>query len=226
MVEPVVKNIIGLIPAHNEEKGIKRVVAEAKKYLETILVVDDGSEDKTFQEAKEAGAIILRYGKNEGKGRALKTGFDFVLKNYSEAEGVIILDGDGQHDPNEIMKFIEIFKKGNFDLVLGERVINKNKMPFLRRAGNFFVSSLVSVKIGQKIIDSQSGFRLFSRRFLDKLKLDSIGYGVETELLLSAAKNRFSITTIPISVNYINKNQINFLKDAKIIVSIIERLLS
>jgi len=221
----IVKNIIGLIPAHNEEEGIRKVVSETKKYLETVLVVDDGSADKTVQEAMAGGAIVLRHDQNKGKGAALKTGFDFVLKSCPMADGIISLDGDGQHEPGEIAKFIESFEKNGFDLILGERIIDRSRMPFLRRAGNRLVSGLVSLKVGQKIIDSQSGFRFFSRRFLERLELRSAGYGVETELLLAAAKNKIPIATIPIAVHYRNKNQINFLKDRRIIVSIIKEFL-
>jgi len=221
------KNFIVLVPAYNEAETIGQVIAEIKKYSDKIIVVNDGSLDNTGEEAEKAGAIVLKHNKNFGKGAALKTGFEYILKNFPEAQAVITLDADGQHNPNEIPKFIEIFTKTNADLVLGERLINRTEMPFLRRTGNIFFSWLISKKIGQKILDSQTGFRLFSKRFLEKSDFKSNSYGIETEILLSAPQDGFQIKTIPISTIYPkDKKWFNFLKDFKITVSILGEIFS
>lgn len=218
------ENLAVLIPAHNEEKTICSVITKIKKYLDSIIIVNDGSTDNTQREAERAGAIVLRHNRNLGKGAALKTGFDYILENFPQAKAVITLDADGQHNPDEIEKFIEIFKKTRADLILGERIINQEEMPFLRRIGNEFFSWLISKKIGRKISDSQSGFRLLSRKFLEKSNFKSNSYGIETEILLVAAKNGFQIKTLPISTVYLSKKNINFLKDFKIIISILKEI--
>jgi len=219
-------NFIGLVPAYNEGKTIYSVAANSKKHLDIIMVVDDGSTDNTRKEAENAGAIVLAHCKNLGKGVALKRGFDYILKNFPDLEGIIILDGDGQHDPDEIPKFIETFENAGADLILGQRIINRNQMLFLRRIGNSFISWIISRKINQKISDSQSGFRLLSRRFLENLDLKSTGYGIETEILVKAAKNKFQIKTIPISTIYLNKKHISFAKDFRMAASVLKELVS
>lgn len=217
--------IIAFIPAYNEEDFIGSVIKGVKNYFDRVVVVDDGSTDDTRQEAARAGATVLRHDKNLGKGASLKTGFDFILNNFPRTEAVITLDADGQHESGEIPEFINVFRKTAADLIIGERVINRWEMPFLRQIGNSAVSWLISRKIGQKIYDTQSGFRLFSGKFLENFKPESSGYGVETEIILAAAKNKFKIAAIPVSTVYRNKNSVNFLKDARIISSIISELI-
>lgn len=218
-------NFIGLVPAYNEGKTIYSVAANSKKHLDIIMVVDDGSTDNTRKEAENAGAIVLEHCKNLGKGATLKTGFEYILKNFPQGEAVITLDADGQHNPDEIPKLIKTFKQTGADLILGERLINRKEMSFSRRVGNNLVSWLISQKIRQKIADSQTGFRLISKRFLENLNLESSGYGTETEILLAAAKNKFLINTVSVSATYLNKKRINFLKDLKITLSILKELL-
>lgn len=219
-------SFIVVIPAFNEEKNIASVIDGVKKHLEQVIVVDDGSQDNTFKEAELAGAVVLRHEKNLGKGAALKTGFAHTLKHFPDCEAIIILDADGQHNPEEIPKFIDVFQKTGADLILGERMINRREMPFLRRVGNSAVSWLISRKIGQKISDSQTGFRLFSRKFLENFNPESTGYAVETEIILAAVRASFKINTIPVSAKYLNKNSLNFLKDLRIIISISKIILS
>jgi len=219
------KDFIALVPAYNEAGTIGQIIAEIKNYLDKVIVVDDGSLDNTREEAEKAGAIVLKHNKNLGKGAALKTGFEYILKNFPETQAVITLDADGQHNPNEIPKFIEAFNKTGADLILGERLINRTKMPFLRRAGNTFFSWLISLRIGQKISDSQTGFRLISKRFLEKSNFKSDSYGIETEVLLSAPQDGFQIKTIPTSTIYLkDRKRSSFLKDIKIITSIFREI--
>ncbi len=219
------ENFIALIPAYNEEKAIYDIISQIKKYLDGIVVIDDGSLDNTEKEAKRAGAIVLRHEKNQGKGAALNRGFKYILRNFLSFEAIIVLDGDGQHNPEEITKFINAFKKTRADLILGQRLINRREMPRLRRIGNRLASWLVSKKIGQKISDSQSGFRLLSKKFLEDLDLEEGGYTIETEILLKAAQNKFQIKDVPILTIYRNKKYLNFFKEFKRIISFLKYIL-
>jgi len=219
------KKIAALIPTFNEEKNIEAVIRDLKRYIQDIIVIDDGSRDQTAKIAKEAGAKVIYHKKNLGKGAALMSGFKYFLSNFPDSDALIILDGDGQHSSKEVDNFIRIFTETGADLILGARAINKEKMPILRRVGNFLISKLISKKISQKIKDSQSGFRLLSKKFLNKLDIKNQGYGVETEILIEAARKNFVIRELPIETIYLNKKQANLIKDTKIIFAIVKEIL-
>ncbi|MCH8329469.1 MAG: glycosyltransferase family 2 protein, partial [Nanoarchaeota archaeon] len=156
--------IFAIIPAYNEEKRINKVIKETKKYVDNVIVVDDGSKDKTKDIAKKGKAVVLRHLVNLGKGAALKTGCDYAVKN--KADIIIAIDADAQHDPNEIPKFLENIKK--YDVVLAYRKPNKN-MPFVLKFGNLFLNKTISFLYGIKIKDSQCGYRAFTAKAYKKL---------------------------------------------------------
>lgn len=189
---------LAVIPAYNESQHIAQVVKVVKHYL-PVLVVDDGSVDETDHQASMAGAEVLRQVPNQGKGAALRLGFRKAIDQGYEA--VITLDGDGQHDPEEIGKFLEAYSEGEADLVIGMR--NFSKMPRSRRLANTLGRWLISWAMGQPIPDNQSGYRLLSRRLM-KMLLDSKeqGYEFEVEMLAACLKNNFRLKWVPISTIY------------------------
>jgi len=189
--------IIALIPAYNEEAHIARVVSETKKYVDKVIVIDDGSRDATAERAKEAGATVLRHIINMGKGLALKTGFEAV----SAADIMITLDGDGQHDPKEIPRFISAVQHA--DIVIGARQMNSN-MPFVLRAGNVLLHKAFSFLFHASIHDTQSGFRAFRGGVYEHIVWQSCGYSVETEMLIKARKKGLRCIEIPIKTVYLN----------------------
>src|SRR3989338_1971597 len=126
--------VAAIIPAYNEEKHIAEVIIGTKQYVKDVFVVDDGSKDKTTEYAKNAGAIVLCHIVNMGKGVALKTGFE-ATKDF---DVVITLDGDGQHDPKEIPRFLKTLEEQQADIVIGGRKLNAN-MPFIFRFGNYLL---------------------------------------------------------------------------------------
>ncbi|MBU4493174.1 MAG: glycosyltransferase family 2 protein, partial [Nanoarchaeota archaeon] len=148
-----------VIPAHDEEKHIEKVVKKTKRFAKNILVVDDGSKDKTAIIAERSGAFVLRHIVNLGKGVALKTGCEYAIKNG--AEKIVALDADGQHDPKEIPEFVKALD--NADIVFGYRRLNKN-MPFVLRYGNWFIFFITKLLFGLKIVDTQCGYRAFKSR--------------------------------------------------------------
>jgi len=196
--------IFCIVPAFNEEKYIYDVVRIAKKFVDVVVVVDDGSIDKTFSRAEESGAIVLKHEKNMGKGAALRTGFQYALKHGADI--VVTLDGDMQHDPSEIPKFLEKIEEENVDVVVGSRFLEKVKdMPIQRRLSNFITTKILNKVFKVPVTDSQSGFRAFKRKVLENIIFKDNRYGAETEILIEAKRKGYNIVEVPISVKYEGK---------------------
>ena len=189
-----------IIPAYNIEKTLPRVIKGVQKYVEKVIVVDDGSTDATFTKAKEAGAKVLKHEKNEGKGRTLRTGLEHALKRGFNQ--IILMDGDGQHDPNEIPRFLLAAQDPKVDMIIGSRMENVKDMPRDRLTVNRIGSFLTSLLARQRIPDSQSGYRLVKSRVLKEITLTSRRYDIESEMLIKAGRKGFGIKSIPIKTIY------------------------
>jgi len=188
-----------LICAYNEEKHICRVVDQCLKQMKDVIVVNDGSKDDTLKELKKTKAKIINFKVNKGKGEALKKGFSYAIKN--KYDYLILMDGDGQHDPKEIPKFIkEINRK--YDLIIGCRKKRHSDMPYLRRFTNFVSSLLVSLKGRSWIKDTQSGYRAINLNSLKNIKLERKRYDLESEILMKMIKQKARIKSIPIRTIY------------------------
>ncbi len=186
------------MPAHDEAPRIGAVVKGAAAHL-LVLVVDDGSADDTAVRATEAGAAVLRQTPNQGKGAALRTGFRWALEHGFEA--AVTLDGDGQHDPAEISKFVQAWAAGRPDLVIGRR--NFGSMPPLRRVANELGTLAFSWAVGRRIPDNQSGFRLVSRRLMEAtLASDEAGFEFEVEMIVTAIRAGWTIAWVPVRTIY------------------------
>jgi glycosyltransferase involved in cell wall biosynthesis len=222
------KKILVLIPAFNAEKTISSLIDQISVFIprKDILVVDDGSTDKTYQLAKESKANCLQHKKNKGKGEALKTGFEYAVEQgYS---GVITLDADLQHDPKFIPEFIKkaesdidtgragrptyeskrvsvgVPQSGTSpaDILIGTRNIRLKTMPFPRWLTNNVTSIIVSILGDTKVRDSQSGYRYISTEVLRSFKLSTKKYELESEILIKAGRKGFKIAPVPISTIY------------------------
>ena len=189
-----------VIPAHNEEKHIEGVIKNTKKFAKNILVVDDGSKDKTSVIAERSGAFVLKHIVNLGKGAALKTGCEYAIKKG--AEKIVVLDADGQHDPKEIPEFIKALD--NADIVFGYRRLNKN-MPFVLRYGNWFIFFMAKLLFGLKIADTQCGYRAFRSNAYNKIKWNAVDYSMESEMIANAGKAHLRYKQIPIETIYSDK---------------------
>lgn len=196
-------NILVIIPAFNVAEYLKNVINDTRKYLDDILVVDDGSSDKTYEVASNCGVYVIRHKENLGKGSTLQTGFAYAIEN--DYEVVITLDGDGQHDPEHIPDFLLAFENTDADLIIGSRIDDKADMPFPRRCSNFLTSRILSGFLHTKIEDSQSGYRLIKTDLLKTIKLKSKNYQLETEIIIKAVKTGFKIGFVPIKVIYGSK---------------------
>ena len=189
--------VVALIPAWNEAKRISPIIRGACAHL-PVLVVDDGSTDQTATIAEGAGAFVMRHSLNLGKGEALKTGFAWAMeRNY---EAVLTLDADGQHDPNEIPSFLDAHRQQEGELIIGLR--DWRKMPFPRRYTNPFGSWMLSKVLGVPVLDSQSGYRLYTRRYLEEADLTRSGFDLETEAIIQAAIRGLSVGWIRIRTVY------------------------
>jgi glycosyltransferase involved in cell wall biosynthesis len=199
-----------IIPAYNASLTMWELIRRVSKFInkEDIVVVDDGSIDQTFETAQRAGAVVLNHETNKGKGEALKTGFEYALKKHYDA--LFTIDADLQHDPSSIPDFLqktsEIRTKGrnkNFDgILIGTRDIRLKKMPLARWVTNNLTSAILSVLSGQRIRDSQSGYRLISTQTLKKIKLKAKKYDLESEILVKAGRAGFKIDAVPIRTIY------------------------
>ena len=192
--------IAAVIPAYREEKHIGDVVRRTRQMLEHVLVVDDGSSDKTAARAREAGAEVIVHPQNRGKGEAIKTG----LRHWQERDlvWVFILDADGQHRPEEIVRFIAAATSDGASLLIGNRMKNVKSMPLLRRAVNRYMSNKISKVCGTTIPDTQCGFRMLHRHLIPELLVGGTRFDYETEMLIIASRKGFRIDSVPISTVY------------------------
>lgn len=193
-------NIFIVIPAYNEAKTIGPIVGALDKRGFRVVVVDDGSGDNTIVEANKFGAEIIAYAKNTGKGRSIREGLKYALENNCEA--AITMDGDGQHSIDDIDKFIEEYKKSGADLILGNRLHCPRKMPFIRRCTNFIMSFVMSLLIVEKVEDSQCGYRLISRKGIEKMNLNTAKYEIESEMLMEAKRRGLKMSSVNIESIY------------------------
>ena len=189
------------IPAYNEETKIKDVVKKSLPYVDKVIVCDDGSTDNTAALAEKAGAIVISHATNLGYGAAISTLFDYCRKN--NAEIMVTLDGDGQHNPDQVPDLINIILKHNVDVVIGSRSLRDNKdLPSYRRAGIKIITSTINSATDLKVTDSQSGFRAYSRTAIELIHPAESGMAVSTEILLKISNNGLSIAEVPITVSY------------------------
>lgn len=195
--------IVACIPAYCEEGTIARVILCAQKYVDKVLVCDDGSTDMTTEIAERLGAIVVRYDRNHGKGHALKSLLGTAMK--FDADVVVLIDGDGQHNPDEIPNLIRPILQLKADFVVGSRFANNAKIeaPFYRRAGLRFLNYLHNKVNKLPVSDAQCGFRALSRKALDAVYFfEHEGYGVDVEMLSLAKKNGINIVEVPVAVRY------------------------
>jgi glycosyltransferase involved in cell wall biosynthesis len=194
--------ILVCIPAFNEAKSIAEIIKKSKKYADGIIVYDDGSTDDTHEVAVSAGATVIRSSENKGYGVAIRSLFQAAKEQ--NADIMVTLDSDGQHNPDQIPPLIEPLKQG-FDLVIGSRFLNDNnkyKVPRFRSFGIKTITKLTQAASYSGITDSQSGFRAYNKNALSKINLYEDGMAVSTEILLRAGEKELLVAEVPITVNY------------------------
>ena len=205
-MKPNREKIVAIIPAYNEEGSIAKVILGAKRYVDQVIVCDDGSTDMTFVIAGALGARVVRHNERLGKGAALRT----LSKEVMElSPGIIVtLDGDGQHDPDEIHMLVKPIETGESDVVVGSRYVPGAKInaPFYRRLGLRLINFLYRKVAGVQTKDTQSGFRAYSRKAFEFLfRCDAKGFGIEGEQLVLATRNGLRVMEVPVSIKYDDK---------------------
>ncbi|PIN75796.1 hypothetical protein COV17_03565 [Candidatus Woesearchaeota archaeon CG10_big_fil_rev_8_21_14_0_10_36_11] len=193
-------NTVVIIPAYNEEKTLRNVIHAVKKYVQDIIIVDDGSHDTTEQIVQEENVIFLKHAVNLGKGAALKTGCDYAITQ--NVHNIIVMDADGQHDPEKIPEFIE--KLNNVNLVFGYRTLGTS-MPFVLRFGNAFINKTTKILYGITVKDTQCGYRAFTAETYKKIRWNASDYSMESEMIARAGKHKVSYAQIPIQTIYADK---------------------
>ena len=189
------------IPAFNEEKTIGEIVEKSLQYADNVIVCNDGSTDNTEKKAKEKGAIIINHKKNLGYGAAIISLFEEARKQ--NAEIMVTLDGDGQHDPAEIPNLVKALIENKVDVVIGSRFLGKKtNSPVYRKTGIKIITSASNLGTDFKVTDSQSGFRVYSKKAIDLIHPTEEGMSVSTEILLKISNWDLSIAETPITVSY------------------------
>lgn len=195
--------IIAAIPAFNEQKTIAKVVLQAQKHVDMVVVCDDGSTDLTAEIAKKLGALVIRHEKNMGYGSALRHLFNKARE--LNADLMVVLDADGQHDPSEIPKFLEPIKRAEADVVIGSRFLHKQKQQTTsayRKLGIKVITALTKRIAGTNISDATSGFRAYSRKAIQLINITERGMGATTEIIIRAMERRLKIIEKPAIVTY------------------------
>jgi len=189
-----------IIPCLNEGDTIGSLVHEVRNYLPNVLVVDDGSSDNTAAIAASAGAQILAPGHSSGKGAALMSGFRLAVeKGFTWA---LTMDGDGQHAATDIPKFLAAADPNAPALLVGNRMHDASRMPWLRRKVNRWMSARLSRRLHLDLPDSQCGFRLFHLSSMLAVGLSTQRFQIESEMLVGAARQKIPISFVPIEVIY------------------------
>ncbi len=201
-----------VIPAYCEQRMIRDVVEKARRHIPVVIVVDDGSRDRTAEEAAAGGAVVIRHERNQGKGVALNTGFAYARRNSFDY--LIAMDADGQHDPADIPRFVEAYERTGIPVLIGNRMGVRSSMPWLRRATNRAMSAFLSRAMKQYIPDSQCGFRLYRCDVLPFIEAQSARFAAESEILLHIAERGIRMDSVPIAVIYNQEvSKINPLRD-------------
>ncbi len=199
MPESSKHKVIAGMPAFNEEKYIGTMVLNTKKYVDEVIVVDDGSTDNTSEIARLAGAVVVRQPTNRGYGAAIQSILAEARKR--DPDVLVILDADAQHNPQEIPSLLNSIHDGH-DFVIGSREKQRSKIPFYRRVGQKVLLHSTNILSRKRLTDSECGFRAFSRKAISVLELRENGMAVSAETVAEAAKQGLKVAQVPVSVVY------------------------
>jgi glycosyltransferase involved in cell wall biosynthesis len=192
------------IPCYNEEVAIGSLVVRASQYADRVVVLDDGSTDKTAEVARLAGADVLVHSTNSGKGAALRDLFTYATQ--CGVDILVILDGDGQHNPDDIPKLIRPLMLDEADIVNGSRYLNGHgsETPHYRRFGQVVLDKFTRLGLSRdvNVTDTQSGFRAFSMKSARTFKFGTDQLAIDSEMLMDAAKGQLRIKEVDINVRY------------------------
>ena len=188
------------IPAFNEEKPIVDVIKKSLKYVDQVIVCDDGSSDLTAEQAKIAGAVVIKHEKNMGKGHAMKSLFKYAKD--IDADVIVTIDGDGQFLPEQIETLLQPILENSYDVVIGNRFSDDKEMPSYRKIGNKMLDRITKLAAELPFSDTQSGFRSYSKKAIQSIDFSTNGFGVDSEILIDAVDKGLKITETDVTVLY------------------------
>ena len=192
------ENHVAVIPCLNEARTISSLVYAVRRHLQNIVVVDDGSKDNTAKLAAEAGAVVVSHPRIFGKGAAVKTGLTAALR--AGFDRALLMDGDGQHHPGDIPAFVRRADATQAALVIGNRMRNAGSMPWLRRQVNRWMSRRISRRAGERLPDTQCGFRLVDLGIWAALPCHTSHFEIESEMLITFLEAGCRVDFVPIQV--------------------------
>ena len=189
------------IPAFDEEKTIEDIVKKSLQHVDKVIVCDDGSKDNTAKIARQSGAQVITHQKNQGYGAAIMTLFEQARKE--NADIMVTIDGDGQHNPDQIPLLLDAISEHNVDVVIGSRFLNKRSdSSGYRKSGIKIITSASNFGTDFKVTDAQSGFRAYSKRAIESIHPTETGMSISTEILLKISNKGLSLAEVPISISY------------------------
>lgn len=189
------------IPAFNEEDNIAKIIIKLKEITDSIIVCDDGSSDATGRIAQDLGALVVKHEKNQGYGAAINSIFKKSIEINSDV--LVTFDSDGQHRIEDLETVLEPIIENKSDIVIGSRFLEeKSDIPNYRKFGIKLITQVTNASIKKKITDSQSGFRAYNKKVLEKIVPSEYGMGISTEILIKASREGLRITEVPIKVLY------------------------
>lgn len=194
------RSIVAVVPAYNEETRIVDVITSALEYVETVIVVADGSKDRTSEVAEEAGAYVLQHADNCGAGAATMTGVEAA--RAMGADIIITLDADGQHDPHDIPAMLKPVLDGKADIVFANRFGQRNSIPLIRRVFNGLGNIITFTVTGKWVSDSQCGFKVFGPKAVREIDIRMSGFEFCTEIVRESVQRRWQTAEIPTKVIY------------------------
>tara|TARA_Y100001960_G_scaffold314552_1_gene378910 strand:+ start:2604 stop:3479 length:876 start_codon:yes stop_codon:yes gene_type:complete len=190
------------IPAFNEEKNIAPIITKLRNITNTVIVCNDGSSDLTSEIAEKMGAVVINHEKNLGYGGAIRS----IFLKAKELEGDILVtfDADGQHQIEDIEKIVTPIINQEADIVIGSRFLDdsEKEVPQYRKVGIKIITKITNASLKEKLTDSQSGFRGYSKKVVSELNPSELGMGISTEILIKASSKDFKITEVPIKIIY------------------------
>ncbi len=193
--------VIAAIPCFNNGSFIADVVSRASKYVDQVIVINDGSHDGTAREAEAVGALVINHDKNRGYGEAMKSCFEAARANGADI--LVTLDGDGQHNPDEISKVVALILNDGADIVIGSRFLDgQTNMPGYRRFGIKLITFLFNFGSKVKVRDAQSGFRAYSKQVLSNISATEAGMSISVETLIKARAYGLKIREVATSCQY------------------------
>jgi glycosyltransferase involved in cell wall biosynthesis len=202
VADAVIEELCAVIPAYNAARHLPAVIDRVARHVrrDRIVVVDDGSADETRAVASQAGTTVVVHAQNQGKGAAIRNGIARAAELGSPF--AILLDADGQHNPDEIPNFIARQRETGADMVVGNRLVRAGNMPWLRKATNYVTSAVVSLLAHRRVPDSQNGYRLVRLSHFKKFPLTTNRYEIESEMIIRAGRAGGKIASVPVETIY------------------------